>query len=140
MTTTQPISKTAKKYLAIIEKGHIEESELISLNSFINKSKENRELIFAAMQDQSQELTLSDEQNKKGYDFLMKLRFTPTGKERTNSPFGYREEKVLDNFSHFTLSDFYPANNHYYIRLYTCYAKDGASFEYYYNGKMNITG
>lgn len=141
LATTQPLTKTAKKYMAIIEKGQIEESEIISMKSFMGKSKENARFIFDAMQDK--ELTLSDAQNQKGYDFLMKCRFTPTGKERQNNPFGYREENILDNFSHFELSSFHNAGNayvDYYLPLYICVSKDGNSFEYYYNGKVNIVG
>jgi len=140
-TTKNPLSHTAKKYLAIIEQGHIEESELISLKSFLNKNKENRQLIFDAMSET--ELLISDAQNQKGYEFLMDQRFTPTGKERLNNPFGYREQAILDNFSHFTVKDWYNAGNaynDYYLPLYECVSKDGNSFEYYYNGKVNIVG
>ncbi len=139
--STQTLSKTAQKYLAIIESGKIEESELISLNSFYNKSKENQSIIDDALYGaETNELTLSNAQNKKGYDFLMKLRVTPTGKERLNSPYGYREEEILDNFSHFTFCGFYTETGRYYIRMYNCYSKDGQCFQYYYNGKMNIIG
>lgn len=139
------VTPTMRKYEGIIKAGKISESELISLNSFYNTSSDNKAFfddIFYNQLDES-ELLLSDEQNKKGYDFLMGLRFTPSGKERTNSPFGYREENILDNFSHFTFCGFYDAGNYshsYYIRMYNCYSKDGNSFQYYYNGKMNIIG
>lgn len=140
MTTTNKLSRTAKKYLAIIETGRIEESDLIAMKSFINKSKENARIIFDAMSDKT--LLLSEAQNKKGYDFLMKQRFTPTGKERQNNPFGYREAAILDNFSHFELKDWYNAGNahhDYYLPLYECLGNE-TSFEYYYNGKVNIVG
>lgn len=139
---TQTLSKTAQKYITIIESGKIEERELISLNSFYNKSKDNQQLIDAALYatDESSELLLSNEQNQKGYDFLMGLRFTPTGKVRSNSPYSYREEDILDNFSHFTFCGFYSERGNYYIRMYNCYSKDGNCFQYYYNGKMNIIG
>jgi len=123
--TTQTLSKTAKKYLAIIESGSIGERDIIAMRSFMHKSKENARFIFDAMSDK--ELTLSPEQNKKGYDFLQDQRTTPNGKERENNPFGYREEAILDNFSHFTLYSFYNVGN-------------DTNFEYYYNGKVNIIG
>lgn len=130
-----------RKYADIIAKGIIEESELISLNSFYNKSNENKafidDLIYSG---EGKELLLSSDQNTKGYKFLMGLRLTPTGKERSNSPYGYREENILDNFSHFTFCGFYSERGTYYIRMYNCYSKDGNSFQYYYNGKMNIIG
>jgi hypothetical protein len=134
-------NKTLKKYLAIIERGNIEESEIISMRSLMNKNKPAREAIFEAMQDKT--LTLSASQNQKGIDFLLNAWKTPRGKERSNSPFGYREEKILDNFSHFELKSFYNAGNSYidnYLPLYECISNDGNSFEYYYNGKVNIIG
>jgi hypothetical protein len=118
--TTQ-LTKTAKKYIDIIKSGKITESELVSLNSFYNKSQENKDVINAAMYedaDAKDELTLTDDQNKKGYDFLIGLRFTPTGKDRQNNPYGYREENILDNFSHFTFCGFYSEQVRYYIRMY----------------------
>lgn len=138
---TTKLSTTAKKYLAIIESGGIEENDLIAMKSFLNKNKDNRRIIFDAMSDKN--LLLTEAQNKKGYDFLMKQRFTPTGKERLNNPFGYREQAILDNFSHFELKDWYNAGNaymDYYLPLYECVSLDGNSFEYYYNGKVNIVG
>lgn len=139
-TTTQKLSPTAKKYLAIIESGKIEEGQLIAMKSFLNKNKENRDLIFAAMANIT--LTLSPEQNQKGYDFLMDQWKTATGKERKNNPFGYREQAILENFSHFELNGWYDAGNayaSYYLPLYECVG-DGTSFEYYYNGEVNIVG
>lgn len=140
MTQVTTISKTAKKYLAIIESGTIAERDIIAMRSFMHKSKENARFIFDAMQDK--ELTLSPEQNKKGLEFLNNQRKTPNGKERKNNPFGYREENVLDNFTHFTLLSFYNAGNayrDYYLPLYTCNGNE-TCFEYYYNGKVNIVG
>lgn len=134
-------SKPAKKYLAIIESGEIEESQIISMKSFMGKNKENAGSIFEALQDK--ELNISAQQTRKGLDFLLNQWKTPTGKERTQNPFGYREQNILENFSHFTLSGFYNAGNAYhdfYLPLYTVYSKSGNSFEYYYNGKVNVIG
>lgn len=136
------VTPTMQKYSAILKSGKATESELISLNSFYNKSKDNQRFIDNLMFSECEnvELTLTNEQNKKGYDFFKSLRFTPTGKERQNSPFGYREERILDNFSHFTFCGFYSERGTYYIRMYNCYSTDGDCFQYYYNGKMNIIG
>lgn len=140
MKKTIKLSATAKKYLSIIESGKIGERDIIAMRSFMHKSKENADIIFEAMQ--GKELELTPEQNKKGFDFLQNQRTSPTGKERKNNPFGYREEAILDNFSHFTLGSFYDAGNAYrsfYLPLYYCYGNE-TSFEYYYNGKVNIIG
>lgn len=87
---------------------------------------------------------LSPEQNKKGYDFLMNLWKSPTGKERANNPFGYREQAVLANFSHFELAGLKDNSLYgqrpFYIPVYDVVSKTGNGFQYYYDGKMNIVG
>jgi hypothetical protein len=131
-----------KKYLAIIESGTITESELIALKSFINSNKDAFKVLDAAIWAKEEGLTLTPEQNSKGYDFLMDCWRSPSGKERKNNPFGYREEAILEKFTHFTLKGFYDAGNcyrSYYLPLYECHGNNN-SFEYYYNGKVNIIG
>lgn len=44
------------------------------------------------------EIEVTEEQSAKGYKWLMNLYKTPTGKERKNNPFGYREMNILDNY------------------------------------------
>src|SRR5215469_9342328 len=137
-TQTASISKTAKKYLAIIATGLIQEKELIAMRSFMNNSKENARIIFDAFPEDG--IAISEEQAQKGIDFLMAQWKTPRGIERRNNPFGYREQRVLENFSHFTLKSLYNAGNcyrDYYLPLYEVVAKDGSTFEYYYNGEVN---
>lgn len=142
-TTTITPNKTAKKYLDIINSGTIEEGQIISLRSWMNK-RENKEylpLIWAALD--GRELDLNPAQNKKGFDFLMDCWKTPTGAERKNNPFGYREQEILTNFRDFTLKSFYNTGNSYvdnWLPLYSCNSNDGNGFEYYYNGKVNIVG
>jgi hypothetical protein len=79
---------------------------------------------------------LDAEQTKKGYNFLMNLWKSPTGKVRTNNPFSEREQKVLENFSHFEFEGFMNGQP-----VYIVMAKNGSSFEYYYSGgSMKIIG
>ena len=86
---------------------------------------------------------LTDSQNKKGKDFLLDQWKTPTGKERTNNPFGFRETSVLENFKEIRLVDFYNTSRagqmNYYLPVYSVESDDSA-FEYYYDGKINIIG
>lgn len=88
------------------------------------------------------EIKLTPEQNKKGIEFLLNQWKTPRGIERKNNPFGYREEHVLETFTHFELRGFHDVSRYgqraYYLPLYVC-CGDGA-FEYYYNGTVNIVG
>lgn len=94
-------------------------------------------------------LAITPEQTKKGLDWLMDQWKTPRGIERKNNPFGYREQEVLENFSHFLLTDWYDAMSSYgvqqgyhsYLPVYTVVAKDGSTFEYHMaGGEINITG
>lgn len=73
-------------------------------------------------------------QAEKGLTWLKDKWKTPRGVERKNNPFGRREEYVLENFSHFSLVDFYDAGRNgwaFYLPVYRVHAKDGASFDYY---------
>jgi hypothetical protein len=138
---TKTISKAAKKYIDIINSGRITEREIISMRSLINRDKEARNEIFEAWDDK--ELELDPAQQQKGYDFLMNQWKTPTGTERKNNPFGYREQEILEDFRDLTLKSLYNAGNYHvdnYLPLYSCNSKDGNGFEYYYNGKVNIVG
>lgn len=131
-----------EKYVDIIKSGHIEENQITSLRSWLNNSAtpEERNEIWEVWED---ELLLSISQNQKGIQFLLNEWKTPRGQERKNNPFGYREQEILKNVNDITLKSLYDAGNMYvknYLPLYSCNDKDGNSFEYYYNGKINIVG
>jgi len=140
-TTTQKTSKLTQKYLDIITSGTIEEGQIISMRSLMNKDKDAARQIFAHWEDT--DLTLSDTQQQKGIEFLMNQWKSPRGTERKNNPFGYREQEILENVDRLVLHSLYNAGNAYhdnYLPLYLCYSKDGDSFEYYYDGKVQIVG
>ncbi len=142
-------SKLYKKYSTIIDSGKIEEREIISLKSALRReslSKEEKQNLESRIANNN--LLISTGQTKKGYDFLVNLWKTPTGKERKNNPYGYREEDVLENFESFTFDGFYDDSNYYQqemgIRdlypLYTVIGKE-MCFQYYYNHKgLQIIG
>jgi hypothetical protein len=84
---------------------------------------------------------LTEEQNAKGLAWLQKLWRTPRGIERKNNPFGYREQEVIANFSHFTLEQFYDAGNSqhsWFVPLYNCVGKQGGYFQYYVSGGVPV--
>lgn len=87
---------------------------------------------------------LSNEQSLKAFDWLKALWITPTGAERKNNPFRYREQAAIENFERVSLKGYYDAGNYYYsyyVPLYDVYAKDGYGFEYHINGgSISITG
>lgn len=84
------------------------------------------------------EIEVTEEQSAKGYKWLMNLYKTPTGKERKNNPFGYREMNILDNYKgeRFQFVGFYNNGNRwrdYYIPIYSL-----CGMEYYVNSKGSI--
>lgn len=88
---------------------------------------------------------LTADQNQKGRDWLMNQWKTPAGKERTNNPFGFREQDVLEHFKEIRLIDFYDTakygQNKWVVPYYRVEATDGGSFEYaLYGGKISIMG
>lgn len=90
-------------------------------------------------------IDLTPEQSEKGRKWLMSLYKTPSGKERINNPFGYREIAALENFSHCKLIDYFDAGNawiHFYVPVYQVVGGAGApSFDYYMKcGQICICG
>ena len=129
--------KTKDLLTKIEQSKSITESEILLLKRRMNNG-EKIDLSFVY----DNEIELTDDQNKKGINFLTNLYKTPIGKERKNHPFGYREIEILENFDRFTFGGFYDAGNFYrsyYLPLYDCCGANNA-FTYYYNGKVNIIG
>lgn len=127
-------------------KDYLTEKEINLIKNRVNRGdKESLDKFYELLKERDwQPFKLTPEQNQKGYEFLMDKWKTSTGQERKNNPFGYREQKVLENFSHFEISDFYNAGNRYhdhYVPYYTVVAEDGNTFEYaYYGGEIHIMG
>jgi hypothetical protein len=127
----------------IMETNTITEKEinLIKLRMNNNKVDEDTQEIIDYIWDNSPQLT--PDQNRKGIDYLRNLWKSPTGKERVNNPFGYREQEALETFEYFELRGFYDAGNRYhkfYVPLYICVGAE-TSFEYYISGgSINIVG
>lgn len=86
---------------------------------------------------------LTTEQQEKGRKWLMDKWKSPTGKERKDNPFGYREQEVLEKFEGIRLYSFYDAGRgdfHNYIPYYSVDGDDSA-FEYYADYKgVHILG
>jgi len=90
------------------------------------------------------EIELSADQSKKGLKWLKNLWKSPTGKVRSNSPFGYREEAIIaDPKATMYLKGFYDAGNashSFWVPLYEV-GGDNTTMEYYVSGgKINIVG
>jgi hypothetical protein len=142
--------KTTKTFdtmlTALKEGGPVTNQQVNHIFKTLNGSNtELKEMIKQVFQTYGYEGTkLTDEQSQKGYDWLKNLWKSPTGKERKNNPFGYREQAALENFDRCELSGYYDADNGYrsfYIPIYDVYSKDGYGFNYYVSGgEISIIG
>ena len=117
----------------------IKERQVVLLKNRWTKGVRDKETTEAMDYVNSNEVMITPEQTKKGLDFLKNLWKTPTGKERKNNPFGYREQKALETFEYFTLDRFKNLGTGYdwYVPVYTVHGDTGY-FTYYYDGKVNI--
>jgi len=82
------------------------------------------------------EISITPEQTTKGLNWLKNQWKSPNGKERKNSPFGYREEKAVETFTSFTFAGIHDAGNFhhsFYVPLYDVNGAEG-SFQYYVSG------
>lgn len=92
-----------------------------------------------------EEIRITPEQAQKGFDWLMNLYKSPSGKERKNNPFGIREMNMLDTgLGHFTYDGHFDAGNAYhewYTPIYSFVDKEGFSFQYYVaGGSIHLIG
>jgi len=88
---------------------------------------------------------LTPDQVEKGRKWLMNLWVTPTGAERKNNPFGYREEAILETFQTIRLAEVtdispYHAPHPFYVPVYEVVGKEGSFVYYLSGGKINIVG
>ena len=89
------------------------------------------------------EILVTDSQKRKGLDWLINQWKTPTGKERINNTFGYRETEILENCSEIQFKGFYDNGNRQFKNLIPLYCVHSYtnSFEYYVNHKgIQIVG
>lgn len=129
-------------YIKLSKKDKLSEKELNALKNHINRKPDDIEQLIDNVYQNEPELTI--EQQKKGFKYLYNLGFTPTGKERKNSPYGMRERYIVQNPQSITLYGFHDAGNWFntfYVPIYSACGKDGTCMEYYVSGgKINIIG
>jgi hypothetical protein len=121
---------------------------ILTIKKRLNDGKFNVQDVFD-FNNLHRDFILTPEHTEKGIAWLKDKWKTPRGIERKNNPFGYREEEILENFSHFTLSDFYDTASyaavqmgiHHYVPVWTVHAKDGSTFQYYgFGDEISIIG
>ena len=128
----------------IIKENRISEKEINLIKRRLNADSKDKSVENIVQHIWDEKPYLTEDQNKKGLEYLISHWKTPTGKERTNNPFRYREEEVLDTFESMQLSGFHDNSNYkqkpFYVPLYIVNGKEG-SFEYYVDNKgINIVG
>ena len=130
-------NKTFKKYYAMVTKIGYEfkEQEILSMRSFMRSKPDVAEILLNAFWQslETQDFTLTLEQQNKGIEWLLRTQFLVKGGLRKNAFVGEREAAILRNYSHFTFSGLRDVGNSYYsfyVPVYRCHAKDGSSFEY----------
>ena len=82
--------------------------------------------------EELQDLKITPEQTHKGLTWLKNKGWTPLGKVRKNTPFGYREENAIETFKEFRLSSFTDRGNQfreYWIPVWDVIGKEN-SFQY----------
>ena len=114
----------------------IKEREILNARMRANGYKKVKDRTLLEIPEDGFKITAS--QTKKGLNWLLNKWKTPRGIERKNNPFGYREENILENFSHFLLIDWNDRASYYqvkmsyhqYLPVYRVVAKDGSYFDY----------
>lgn len=131
-------TKTTTKELiaAIAERGYITEQEINLLKKRANAGDKEVDGIYDI-----DYLPLTPEQTDKAAKWLRSLHYTPSGKVRANSPYGYREIAIIDGDNiEMKFCGFYDATRCKHVRnnlpLYDC---DGMEY-YVLGGKINIIG
>nr|UWF95884.1 MAG: hypothetical protein [Bacteriophage sp.] len=116
----------------VLSNGVITEREVLLLKKRANNGDDEAANFYPGCDI---EIEVTEEQSAKGYKWLMNLYKTPTGKERKNNPFGYREMNILDNYKgeRFQFVGFYNDGNRwhdYYTPIYSL-----CGMEYYVNSE-----
>ncbi|MES2409186.1 MAG: hypothetical protein V4509_02685 [Patescibacteria group bacterium] len=138
----------------ILKQKMLTESDIKLLCRRANDSTTKDEVLNALRDIDDISFDITPDQNAKGIAWLRNQYKTPRGVERKNNPFGYREEDVINYFTHFTFDGLYDAGNYqmsYFVPIYTAHGEmlsgegEGKqvdiSFQYVLSGgKINIIG
>ena len=134
-------------YPALAKKRKWTEKEMNAFKNHLNRvDDEERRALLDVMWENTDEngtIDIDSAWQAKGEKWLYSQGFTPKGKERMWSPYGYREEEVVKNIKSISLSGFHNTSffSQFYVPVYYVEGKDGGAFEYYVSGgEIHITG
>jgi len=129
-------AKTEDIIKEIYKSGTISEAEMNLLKNRKNKG-ENVGLNY----ELSEEIVVSNDQFNKGLKWLKNKHYSPTGKVRSNTPFGQWEEKAIDTAKYIHFIGFRNVGglfNSFYVPVYSVIG-DGNIFDYNLSGgKVDI--
>jgi hypothetical protein len=118
------------------------EAQMNLLKRRANENKEDWKLI-RDFNWTDEEILITGAYEQKGYKWLLNQYKTPTGKERQNNPFGYREQLALETMENMYFLGFYDAGNlwrTFYVPIYQV-CGENQCFDYYVSGgKIEIIG
>lgn len=120
----------------------LEKNELTTwdVKLILRRINAGREVDLQSVWDEPRKL-LNDEQ---GRAWLLSKWKSATGRERKNNPYGYREQRVLENYAGIEFAGTYDTGNmhhSYHVPLWNVISKDGDSFQYYMSGgEIHIVG
>ena len=130
-------------YTKLAKKKKLTEKEMNALKNYMNKVGYPEAGKLNSLVADKQGTKIDASQVAKGKKYLYNLGFTPKGVERKNSPYGYREDYIVQNLKTIELLQFHNAGNMnpFFVPYYEAIGKDGTSMEYFvYGGKINIWG
>lgn len=131
--------KTTKDIINdIVKKSEITEREILLLKARANRGDKEASNFYPGY---DAEIYATKEQSEKSFAWLWNLYKSPTGKERKNNPFGYREINLLENNKNelFRFVGFYNLGNRWHDYFTPIY--DFCGMEYYVEcGKIQIVG
>lgn len=113
-----------KKYATILTNEYIEEREIISLRTLLERdiSNELRKYLNGLVKNYSHKITSS--QAQKGLSWLLNQWKTPTGKARKHNPFNDEQQAILQDFKcfYFVGTKRFNQFNSYYSPIYRVFA------------------
>lgn len=130
-------TRTTAEIISDIERnGVIKENEILLLKRRANNGDKDAANYWP-------EIEVTRSQSAKGFAWLWNLWKTPRGVERKNNPFGYREEKILEEWNlradRAIFKGFFDAGNGWHSSYVPVY--EYAGMEYYVlGGQINIIG
>tara|TARA_R110001606_G_scaffold289793_1_gene437728 strand:+ start:607 stop:1035 length:429 start_codon:yes stop_codon:yes gene_type:complete len=141
----------AYDYIKLAKAKKWNEKELNAFKNHINKGTDQSDKALDVFNDNpliydAEGINLDQSQIAKGFKYLYNLGFTPTGKQRSNSPFGYREEFIVKSPKSIVVKGFYQPSfwSSFKVPIYEAYGGvkgDMETMEYYYDGgKISIIG